>query len=151
MLAHVSAEVAVSEARPLRGRTALALIRALALGAESERELAEQFGVSGPAIHGFKRTHAERIESARLEIENEFAGLWSASKAARIAELEAEVERLTDALDVAPLDLLPKLANAKRSVLRSIAEELGQLAPRAINVGTVVRYAIAGVDPDLLR
>ncbi|MCA1674543.1 MAG: hypothetical protein LC799_20925 [Actinobacteria bacterium] len=54
-------------------------MRELALGVASERELAEQFGVSGPAIHQFKCTHAEQIRAARLDIENEFTALWIAN------------------------------------------------------------------------
>jgi hypothetical protein len=141
----------MSEARPLRGRTALALVRELALGVASERELAEQFGVSGPAIHQFKRTHAEQIESARLDIENEFSVLWIANKAARLAELQEDVEQINEALDQVTTTARPRLYAAKRAALRQAAEELGQLAPKSVNVGTTVCYEIVGVDLDQLR
>jgi len=141
----------MSEARPLRGRTALALIKELALGVASERELAEQFGVSGPAINGFKRSHAEQIRAARLDIENEFTALWIASKAARLAELQDDIERINDALDMVAPEQRPRLYAEKRYALRNAAEELGQLAPKAVSVGTTVRYEIVGVDMDQLR
>jgi hypothetical protein len=141
----------MSEARPLRGRTALALVKALALNVDSERELAAQFGVSGPAIHGFKRTYAEQIQAARLDIENGFSALWIANKAARLAELQEDVERINDDLDVTAPEGRPRLYAAKCRTLRNAAEELGQLTPRPVTAGPVVRYEIVGVDLDQLR
>lgn len=140
----------MSESRPLRGRTALALVQELALGVASERELAEQFGVSGPAIHQFKRSHAEQIRATRLDIENEFTALWIASKAARLAELQDDIERINDALDTVAPEQRPRLYAAKLAALRQAAEELGQLSPKAVSVGTTVRYEIVGVDMDAL-
>lgn len=142
----------MSECRyPLRGQTALVLVRELALGVASERDLAEQFGVSGPAIHQFKRSHAEQIRTARLDIENAFAAQWVANKAARLAELQDDVERINDALDMVAPEQRPQFYAAKRAALRNAAEELGQLAPKAVNVGTAVRYEIIGVDMDALQ
>jgi hypothetical protein len=140
----------MSDRYRLRGHVRLQLIRELALGVHSERELAAMFHVSGPAIHQFKVSHAEAIESARLDIENEFSVLWIANKAARLAELQDDVERINDALDKIAPEQRPRLYAAKRAALRNAAEELGQLAPKAVNVGTTVRYEIVGVDLDQL-
>lgn len=131
----------------------LALIRRLALGVESERELAEAFAVAPSSIHEFrvKPENVRAIEKRRAQIENDLAGLWSAELCNRIAELEADVDRLTDAMEQAPAELLPRLVSVKRWCLREIAEQLGELGPRQITVGTTVRYEIVGVDMDALQ
>ena len=57
-------------------------------------------------------------------------------------------ERLADGLTP---EQFTRVVNVKRLVLRDIAEQIGQLAPRQINVGTAVQYEIVGVDMDALR
>jgi hypothetical protein len=139
--------------RPLRGAVALSLIHRVALGVETDRELAEAFGVAPSAIHKFRHhpRNVEAIEARRAEIENELTGLWSAKLCNRVAELESDVDRVNEVLEDAAPELLPRLLAAKRTALREIADQLGELTPRQINVGTTVRDEIVGVDMDALR
>lgn len=135
----------------LRGPVKVRLIHDLALDAWTERLLAEQYGVSQPTVHEFKERHAYQIAAAREDIENHLAGLWIADKLNRLAELEDDVERINEVLESTKPADRPRLYLAKHRALRNAAEELGQLAPRAVSVGTTVRYEIVGVDMDQLR
>lgn len=135
----------------LRGWRRILLINELALDARPQTELAEAFEVTQAAISQFAARHRMRIANARAEIESSVAGLWIADKTSRLAELEDLVERLNDEIDGAPAELLPRLALAKCRALRNAAEELGQLAPKRIDVGVQVRYEVVGVDMDRLR
>ena len=136
----------------VRGRQRLRLIQELALGARSQVELAEQFGVRQPTISDFRRQYADRIDTARARIEDELAGLWIYEKANRLAEYEADVEQINERLEQDPLpDDYVKLYAAKSRALRNAAEELGQLAPRSVNLTSRVHYTIEGVDMDALR
>jgi len=141
-------------ARPLRGRVGLDLIHRLALGVETERELAEAFGVAPSAIHQFrvKPENVRAIEKQRAQIEDKTAGLWAAELASRIAELQSDVDLCNERLagDLPP-EQFARVVRVKKAVLHEIAEQLGQLKPRQINVGTTVRYEIVGVDMDALR
>jgi len=78
-------------------------------------------------------------------------GSTQRSKGDGLAELESDVDRVNEILEDAAPELLTPLLVAKRTALREIAEQLGELAPRQINVGTTVRYEIAGVDLGKLR
>lgn len=139
----------MSEARPLRGRVKLALIRELALDGKTEQQLGDEYGVTPQAIHEFKVRNSAAIETVRADLEAEFVALWIADKRNRIAEYETDVEQLAEEIDAAPPEHKAKLFGARHRALRAVAEELGQLAPKAINVG--VHYSIRGVDMDRLR
>lgn len=70
----------------------------------------------------------------------------------RIAELESDIDRCNERLaDGLTPEQFTRIVNVKRLVLREIAEQLGELAPRQINVGTTVMYEIVGVDMDALH
>lgn len=120
--------------------TKRALMRDLALGNTTQRELAAKYGVSEPAMTYFKQRNAEQIEDIRANAEGEFAGILISQKANR---LQAYADLLEDAD--------PKLATR---VLRQIAEEMGHLPQRVQlsgQVDTQTRYQIDGVDPGDLR
>ena len=83
---------------------------------------------------------------ATTSTKSKIAKLW-----ARLAELQDDVERINEQLETADTAAqLRVLYGAKHRALRDAAEQLGELAPRQINVGTTVRYEIAGVDLDKL-
>jgi hypothetical protein len=130
----------------LRGPVRVRLIHDLAIDAWTERDLAERYGVSQPSIHEFKDRHATQIAIARESIENHISTLWIADKVARLSELEDDVECINTALTSATLAEQPRLYLAKHRALRNAAEELGQLAPRAIDATVTVKYQIVGVD-----
>lgn len=130
----------------LRGPVKVRLIHDLALDACTERGLAEEYGVSQPTIHEFKVRYQHQIVMARGDIENKLSGLWVADKLNRLAELEDDIERINDALEVLEPTDRPRLYLAKHRALRLAAEELGQLAPRKVDATVSVRYEVVGVN-----
>lgn len=135
----------------LRGPTRVSLIYDLALDAFSERGLAERYGVSQPSIHEFKVKYGAEIAHAREDIQNELAVLWIANKVNRLAELEDDVDQINKALENASVDNMPRLMMAKHRAIRNAAEELGQLAPRAVDATIRVQYEITGVNMNALE
>src|ERR1044072_4138791 len=75
-----------------RGRTKVFLLRELAVGAVSKTKLAERLGVTVMAVSIFEKNHAEEITAIREDLENEWAGLWIATKRDRLAELQQMYE-----------------------------------------------------------
>lgn len=116
----------------------LKVIRALATGEHTVAELARQFGVTAQSMGEFKQRHSDRIASVAADLANEFAGIEFADKAARVAELSADVamiaELLADPATTARSGVqLAEMLRVKQSALRAISEELGQL-PARMNV-----------------
>lgn len=156
----------------------MALIRAIALGEKTRAELARERGVTAQAISEFTKRHAEAIAQVKANVTNEFAGLWIAQKAERVAAYQqnaeiiaAEIEALRDGRvivhggdederdehgeddDAAPdvSGALGRLTRAYDRALRSVAEELGQLPTRMIvknEGGGAVHVYGADVDTD---
>jgi hypothetical protein len=133
-----------------RAAVRLPLILDLASGEKSQDALAEQYGVDQGSISRFALRFAAEIEAQRADMENKFAALWIAQKAARLAAYEDDVEAIDDHHDQPETALDPALLGAKHRALRNTAEELGAL--RTVIDSTVsVRYEIVGVDPEALR
>lgn len=135
-----------------RGRAKLALIQELALGESSQRQLAEEFGVSQQSICEFAQRFKGEIEARRADQNNKLAGLWIADKANRIAEYEAQVELINQKLisDKGEYQKVsPEWVKAMQAALKSVAEELGDLT-KNVNMSGQVKYEIAGVDPEEL-
>lgn len=87
-----------------RGRKRLALIRDLAMGEWSNRELADQLGVKVTEVATFAAMNGEEITEVRAALAGqlaiESAGLWVAKRHNRVAEYQAFIEELeTDILD----------------------------------------------------
>lgn len=137
------------------------LIRALATGEKTRAELARERGVVVSALSEFAKRHAAEIQAVRDNVEDEFAGMWIAQKAERVAayqqnaELIArELEALTDGRvtvhggesdgedaeddgsDGEPIadisGAIGRLTRAYDRALRSVAEERGQLPTRMV-------------------
>lgn len=129
-----------------RGWVKYKLIRELATNVKTQAQLAEEYGVSDVSISKFKTRHLTEVNEVTAQLEDEFAALWLANKASRIAELQADIDNIGDSLD-------PDLLKAKHAAIRNAAEELGQL-PSRYNVqvnNAPVTYRIDGVDMDQLR
>lgn len=134
-----------------RGHVKLGLIRALAKGEESLMEIARRHNTSHGAIQAFAARHADEIAALKADIASLFGALWIADKAARLAEYQQDAEDIDATLAVDGVDT--NLMRAKHRVLRSAAEELGQLPTRTqINVGTEnIVYEVVGVNIEDLK
>lgn len=128
--------------RPLKGYTAVRLIRDLAISGRSQKDLAQEYGVTQGAISHFGRNHKHEIEQVREDSANEYAGLWVAKKLNRLAELQ----RLFEELDEQPIT--PNSVNTMKSLMRDVAEELGDIPTKAgVNVNIAnVKYEVATID-----
>lgn len=123
------------------------LQRALADGTETRAALARRFGVSGAYVTQFARQHAREIDDIKRDLDNEFAGLWIASKVNRVIAYQADFARtLTDAKASHH-----EWVKARAQILHQVAEELGQLPPRATVAVIPVVHVLEGVDTELLR
>ena len=118
------------------------LCRELAAGDQSKAALGRKYGISAAAVSQFARRHAAEIAVIKGQLDDEFAGLWIASKAARIAAYQADYDL---ALDTDKADH-HEWIKARTGILGAVAEELGQLPPRATVTVMPVVHVIEGVD-----
>lgn len=128
------------------------LLRDLALNRDLD-ELAEEWSVSLERIHEIAEEEAEVIDEFREDIGRWLRGpeeLWTTDKNRRIAEYQADVERINGLVETHGWDR--GLQGEKTKLLRSIADELGHLPTRgsmASQEGKVVNYKFDGIDIDL--
>lgn len=129
-----------------RGWVKQRLIKDLALGEKTHRQLGEQYGVSREAVMRFARVNRMEIEHARGLLGEAYAGLWIANKESRVAEYQVAAEKMADGDS-------PRHAEVLVNVLKAVADEMGDLPQRAsVQVNnTEVRYEVHGVDPEALR
>lgn len=118
------------------------VIRDLAAAEKSQNQIAAEYGVSQGSVSEFAARHRDEIERHRQHLDDEWYGLWIAQKRHRVAEYQADVERITDALDN---ETDPALLRAKLAILRQTAEELGQFKQEIEVTGTLT-YVVEGVD-----
>lgn len=124
-----------------RGWVKHRLIREFALGEKTGRQLAVEYGVSVTSISNFKKKFGMEIEDVRNNLADEFAGVWVAQKMARIAEYQQAAEKMAEGRS-------PRNAEVLVTILKAVAEELGQLPARTqVSVSTEnVTYQIVGVS-----
>lgn len=125
-----------------RGWVKHRLIRDLALGERTGKDLAEQYGVSQTSMSAFKRRHSLEIEEVRNNLADEYAGVWVAQKLARIQEYQIAAEKMAKGQS-------PRNQEVLVSILKAVAEELGQLPARTqVNISNEQTvYEIVGIDP----
>lgn len=126
-----------------RGWVKHRLIRDMALGEKTGRQLSEQYGVSQTSISNFRKRWGLEIEEVRNNLADEYAGVWVAQKMARIQEYQQAAEKMASGSS-------PRNAEVLVSILKAVAEELGQLPARtqvSVSSQTTV-YEIVGVDPE---
>lgn len=151
-----------------RAHVRLQLIRELAAGEVPRGKLAKRYGVAPSSVTEFAHRHAARIAEVQSKLDDEYAGLWIAAKANRLAEYQQQVDYVADLLaDDDRMDAeedrgrragvnvsTAELMRTAQSALKAVAEELGQL-PNRMSVqhdGSVsVRYEVVGVAPEDLR
>lgn len=126
-----------------RGWVKHRLIRDFALGEKTGRDLAEQYGTSTTSISAFKKRHMLEIEEVRNNLADEYAGVWVARKLDRIREYQDAAEKMAKGES-------PRNQEVLVSILKAVAEELGQLPARTqVNVSQQsVTYEIVGINPD---
>lgn len=126
-----------------RGWVKHRLIRDYALGEKTGAQLAKEYGVSQTSMSLFKKRHAMDIEEVRNNLADEYAGVWVAKKIERIREYQEAAEKMA-------VGTSPRNAEVLTSILKAVAEELGQLPARQqVNVSTEnVTYQIVGIDLD---
>lgn len=141
-----------------RGYIKVDLIRDLAQGDQTQIVLAQKYGVTQGAISQFASRHAEEIGAVRADLDNEFAGIWIASKRKRLGALSGEADRLYTMLEdeqAKPKDqqdyrAITALTRELRSTARNVAEELGELKTTVALDASVLRIELHGVDEDKL-
>lgn len=121
--------------------------RALADGTEKRAAIARRFGVTAGYITQFAKQYAREIDDIRRDLDNEFAGLWIASKVNRVIAYQADYARtLTD-----PKSTHHEWVKARAQILHQVAEEMGQLPPRATLTIIPVKHVVEGVDLEVLK
>ena len=136
-----------------QGHIRLELVRALAEG-KRQSDLARRFEVPPQTMSDFVKRHRAAIAAVKKDLESEFAGLWSANKAARVASYEDEIMRLQEQIDMilaesdtyrqaTDSEALTRLYKSRDRALRSIAEELGALPQRIqMTIAEPVRHIV---------
>ena len=75
------------------------LLRDLALGEESPEELAAKFDLAVQTVYDVRWKSKHRINAILAEWSNEFSDLWAVKKHARVADLLADHDSLTERMD----------------------------------------------------
>lgn len=134
-----------------RGWRRARLIRALAVGEKSQVQLADEFGVTQSSISSFLKRHAGEVATLQEKLNDEWAALWVADKYNRVAELQSDIEDVTEQAAKVGIKAFDteRLLRIKHTALRQIAEELGQLKV-SVELGGKVTYVIEGINPDVL-
>jgi hypothetical protein len=123
------------------------LCRELALGEISKAALGRKYGVTGQAIGQFAKRHAREIDQIRAQLDDEFAGLWIASKEARMAQYQEDYEASQEHEKSTHFEWV----RVRTQILHQVAEELGQMPPRAEVTVMPVIHVLEGVDPEVLK
>lgn len=147
-----------------RGRAMLTLLKDLALGEWSYRELAELIGVTTADIAEFADLHRDEIAEVKLSLTNqlaaETAGLWIARKQNRIAEIQGDVEDIEDFLaQMRQKGVLWSRSHRdayklRLDAFRQVAEELGAFPQRTaapVRQGSTVHYVIESEDSEAMQ
>jgi hypothetical protein len=142
-----------------RGHIRYQVIRILAAGEKTQVEIAAQFGCAQNTVSDFAKKYAERIAVVRDKLDDDFAGLWIADKAQRLAEYEDDVQKIGELIEASENDSaivkaqLGTLFRAKQAAVRAAAEELGSLPSRQeLRIQSEpVTYRIEGVNTEDLK
>jgi predicted transcriptional regulator len=132
---------------PLNGSTGRQLVRDLAAGEVRRAQLARQLGVSASAVTQFAQKHEREIEAIKARLQDEFAGLWIADKAERIASYQADLEMSLDSDRPTHFEQI----RTRTQIKQAVAEELGQLPPRTQVVVQAITHIIENVNLEDLR
>lgn len=122
------------------------LCRELAVGEVKRTALARKYGVSPSAITAFAKRNAAEVDAIKAQLDDQFAGLWIARKENRLAQYQADYEASEQHDKSEHFEWI----RVRTQIMHQVAEELGQLPPRATLTIMPVAHVIVGVDPDAL-
>jgi hypothetical protein len=122
------------------------LCRDLATGEQTKVQLARKYRISNPCITKFSKVHAREIDAIKANLDDEFAGLWIASKANRIQAYQEDLEASADGDYGTQYEQI----RTRAQILRQVAEELGQLPSRGAAVSGEIKHVLKGVDLEAL-
>jgi hypothetical protein len=134
----------------MSGHVRRQLVIDLAKGDLSNRDLSGKYDIAEDSVNHFARRNEQEIAAVRRDAADAYAGLWSAEKAMRLAELQQDVDELGEILvkQFEEGEVNDKLLARKHKAINMIAEELGQLPTRVTaQVEGNVEYRIVGVNP----
>jgi hypothetical protein len=158
-------------ARDIQGWREYGLIRDLALNEKTAAHLAEDYDVAEQTVYDFKMRHKAEVAAVLAEWSDEFAGLWSAKKYNRVADIQHLAGTIQDRMDElledaamatevmrsvnpdaapvrVPLREWQSLVREKARLVHQIADELGQLPPRIAVTSDAGRTAFDEVALD---
>lgn len=135
--------------RQIMGARKYKLIRELALGNKSQKQLSDEFQTTEATVSRFKKRHAAAIQAIIDDLDNEYAGLSIADQRNRIIEYQAIDDYITELIySSSHLDnALVNLILRKHQGLRNVAEERGHLSQKVETSGDV-RVVLEGVDTE---
>lgn len=123
------------------------LQRDLAANEVTRAELARRNGVTRGYVTQFAKRYALEIDTIKRDLDNAFAGLWIADKENRIVAYQADYVAAATSDKAGHHEWI----KARTQILHQVAEELGQLPPRATVAVVPVVHVLEGVDPELLK
>jgi transcriptional regulator with XRE-family HTH domain len=118
------------------------LQRGLATRELTRSQLARKFGVSTSYVSQFARKYAAEVAAIQRDLDNEFAGLWIAQKELRLTAYQQEYEL---AMKHPRRDHF-EWVRVRSQILRMVADELGQLPPKATITVIPVTHVIVGLE-----
>lgn len=145
----------VRRTRGLRGHRQDQLIRLLATKEYTQVQLGEMFDLDQSSVSRFASKNRDAIKEVASRLDDEFAGLWIATKRKRIAEYQQLVEDLEDLLlseEFRANGNIADVARAKLTAFKQASEELGQLPGRVtVQHSGGLDIRVNGVDVEALR
>ena len=123
------------------------LCRELAEGEQTKAALGRKYGVTGQAIGAFGQRHRAEIDAIKAQLDDQFAGLWIARKENRLAQYQADYEASEQHDKSEHFEWI----RVRTQIMHQVAEELGQLPPRATLTIMPVVHVLEGVSPEVLK
>jgi hypothetical protein len=123
------------------------LCRDLATRDLTRAAIARKYGIGRSSVTEFAARHASEIAAIAASLDDEFAGLWIADKAKRVAAYQDDHDGSLDSEFGGHYEHI----KARNQIRQQVAEELGQLPPRTQVAIASVTYVVEGVDLDALK
>lgn len=136
-----------SRARFERGHVKYDLIRDIASGMPP-KDISVRYKMPLGTLHRFKTRHIQEILDTKAALNEELVGLWVADRKARLAELQDDIETLSEAIEKSRAANGGRpdvhLVRAKREALKQAGEEVGAYKPDATVVVPTVIFNVSG-------